>query len=391
MQKRILILGAGNIGRGVIGSIFFDAGYHLTFYDAAPNLTCGLSSQGWYTVDRIGDHIENVTVTDFDVIQAEDETGLEAAIAQETLVACCVYHGAYDALCTHIANAVRQRASKKIAPLNIFLCVNELGSVTYFQERISQQLSGSDLTYFREKVGICQVLVLRAGLPSGDERKALDPYAVTTSLDGHVFIDQDAFLGDKFQVDRVQFVDRIQARMQRKIYTGNMFHCIQAFLGAFHGAEDMPACRAVPGVLDNSLAAYYEAEEALSREYSFSTEDRAAWNEEILGDIKKTADGGVSDPVSRVLARPMEKLSRSNRFIAPALLCIKHNVLPYFLSKGIACGLCYNNPEDSQSVKMQQIIEENGLDAALNIICGLTEKDWILRDLIRGHYQELKK
>ena len=391
MQKRILILGAGNIGRGVIGSIFFDAGYHLTFYDAVPSLTRGLERQGWYSVDRVGDHIENMVVSDFDVIEAEDEAGLEAAIATEFLVACCVYHGAYDALCTHIANAVCQRSIKEMGPLNIFLCVNELGSVEYFQEHISQQLSGPDLTYFHKKVGICQVLVLRSGLPSSDDRKARDPYAVTTSLEGHVFVDQGAFLGEKPQVACVQFVDQIQARMQRKIYTGNMFHCIQPFLGAFHGAKDMPACRAVPGVLDDSLAAYYGAEEALSREFNFSSEDRTAWNEEILGDLKKTAGGGVPDPVSRVLARPMEKLSRSNRFIAPALLCIKQNILPYFLSKGIACGLCYDNTDDDESVKMQHFIRENGLDAALSNICGLTENDWILRDLIRGHYQELKK
>ena len=52
MQKRILILGAGSIGRGVIGSVFFEAGYRLTFYDAVPALTQGLARQGRYTVSR---------------------------------------------------------------------------------------------------------------------------------------------------------------------------------------------------------------------------------------------------------------------------------------------------------------------------------------------------
>ena len=391
MQKRILILGAGSIGRGVIGSVFFEAGYRLTFYDAVPALTQGLARQGRYTVSRMGERVETVSVTGFDVIQADDDAGLDTAIAESPLVACCVYHGAFDALCTRIAAGVRRRRAQGAGPQNVLLCVNELGAVEYFRDHITRLLAGEELAYFQKNVGICQVMVLRSGSSPGPEQKDRDPYAVTTSLEGHIFIDQDAFLGEQPQIDCIRFVDRIQARMQRKIYTGNMFHCIQAFLGAFHGARDIPACRAVPGVLDDSLLAYREAEEALSREYGFSQEDRAAWDEEILGDLKKGTGESVPDPVSRVLARPMEKLSRSNRFIAPALLCVRNNILPYFLAKGIACGLCYRDKQDGQAVEMEHILEREGLDAALTRVCGLVEEDWVLRDLIRGHYLELTK
>ena len=33
MKKELLVIGAGNIGRGVIGGLFFESGYHLYIYD----------------------------------------------------------------------------------------------------------------------------------------------------------------------------------------------------------------------------------------------------------------------------------------------------------------------------------------------------------------------
>lgn len=31
MKKELLVIGAGNIGRGVIGGLFFESGYHLIY------------------------------------------------------------------------------------------------------------------------------------------------------------------------------------------------------------------------------------------------------------------------------------------------------------------------------------------------------------------------
>lgn len=32
-KKELLVIGAGNIGRGVIGGLFYESGYHLYLYD----------------------------------------------------------------------------------------------------------------------------------------------------------------------------------------------------------------------------------------------------------------------------------------------------------------------------------------------------------------------
>jgi len=65
-EKKIVIWGAGRIGRGFIGDIFSDAGYQLTFIDDAHVLVDGLRKQGTYRVVRAAgaDDIEMVDIKD---------------------------------------------------------------------------------------------------------------------------------------------------------------------------------------------------------------------------------------------------------------------------------------------------------------------------------------
>ena len=46
MKKELLVIGAGNIGRGVIGGLFFESGYHLYIYDIMEERMKQLKEQG---------------------------------------------------------------------------------------------------------------------------------------------------------------------------------------------------------------------------------------------------------------------------------------------------------------------------------------------------------
>ena len=54
MKKELLVIGAGNIGRGVIGGLFFESGYHLYIYDIMEERMKQLKEQGTYLIERVG-------------------------------------------------------------------------------------------------------------------------------------------------------------------------------------------------------------------------------------------------------------------------------------------------------------------------------------------------
>ena len=51
MKKELLVIGAGNIGRGVIGGLFFESGYHLYIYDIMEERMKQLKEQGTYLIE----------------------------------------------------------------------------------------------------------------------------------------------------------------------------------------------------------------------------------------------------------------------------------------------------------------------------------------------------
>ena len=53
MKKKILIWGAGKIGRGFVADIFHTAGYHIVFADADQHVVDLLNASGEYTVFKI--------------------------------------------------------------------------------------------------------------------------------------------------------------------------------------------------------------------------------------------------------------------------------------------------------------------------------------------------
>ena len=68
----------------------------------------------------------------------------------------------------------------------------------------------------------------------------------------------------------------------------------------------------------------------------------------------------IKDAFTRVAADPKTKLSRDNRFVGPALLCMKHHILPFYLAKGIAYGFLYRDESDIASIEITNYVKEHG-------------------------------
>jgi mannitol-1-phosphate 5-dehydrogenase len=389
-DKSILIIGAGNIGRGVIGGLFFKAGYKLVIYDIMAERMRKLSEQGKYVVERVGaEKTERINVDNFEVLDCSDTKQLVDRISIMGLVACCVYEGAFKSICNNISEAIKLRVKNKKGYLNVLLCVNALGAHAYFTKHITDNLADDEeaLAYFNEKVGICQVLVGMAGMPSTPDLLEQDPFAVTTRLGGHVDIDRENFKGEPPVVESVGITDKADAKIYRKVYTGNMKHTMTAFMGHANGYKYISDCSKDLFIKECAIGAFYEAEEAIQKEFNFNNEERQAWIDNIIN----INNSKLKDPIARVAAKPVSKLARSNRFVGPALMCIKYHILPYYLSKGIAYAFLYKDDNDPESVEIAQYVEKNDIDSAIDKYCELTDKDWVLKELIKKQYNEAKK
>ena len=139
---------------------------------------------------------------------------------------------------------------------------------------------------------------------------------------------------------------------------------------------------------DCVLGAFFEADAAIQAEYQFDETDHQEWIDFI---VEAPKNRNLKDAFTRVAADPKTKLSRDNRFVGPALLCMKHHILPFYLAKGIAYGFLYRDESDIASIEITNYVKEHGIEKAIEVYCGLTENEWELKQLIMAQYKEAEK
>lgn len=381
MEKDIAILGAGKIGRGVVGLLFAREGYRLHLYDMYMEGMRQLEAQGYYDARVTDGHeIDETTRIDaFDIVDSTEAEPIVELLTHVDIAACCVYEGAFQSISHVIAEAVKRRcAGGDTAPLNVLLCVNALGAPRKVRGYIEAELSEAERAYAADHLGVCQVMVLAAGVPS---EPGANPWQVVVSANPGLEIDADAWMGEQLEVPHVSYVHGAEGHIYRKVYCGNMLHAMSAFMGAHKGLSFICDCYQDPWIRSCITGAFNEAHDAVLQEYAFDSAEDAEWVEFIMAKL----DAGVKDPIDRVMAGADEKLSRENRFVGPALMCLEHGIVPFYLARGIAYGLAYLAGERDVDVK-----DPAQLRALMADVCGLTEEDGVLAQLVAKHMRDIQ-
>lgn len=381
MEKDIAILGAGKIGRGVVGLLFAREGYRLHLYDMYMEGMRQLEAQGYYDARVTDGHAidETTRIDAFDIVDSTVEEPIVELLTHVDIAACCVYEGAFQSISRVIAEAVKRRCAEgSAASLNVLLCVNALGAPKKVRGYIESELNDAERAYAAEHLGVCQVMVLAAGVPS---EPGANPWQVVVSANPGLEIDADAWVGQRIEVDHVAYVHGAEGHIYRKVYCGNMLHAMSAFMGAHKGLGYICDCYQDPWIRSCITGAFVEAHDAVLQEYAFDATEDAEWVDFIMAKL----DAGVKDPIDRVMSGAEEKLSRENRFVGPALMCLKHGIVPFYLARGIAYGLVFLASERGIDTK-----DENAMGGLMSEVCGLTEEDGVLTQLISKHVRDIQ-
>ncbi len=381
MSEDIAILGAGKIGRGVVGLLFSRAGYRLHLYDVFMDGMLRLRSQGYYTVHVTdGNAVDEIYRVDgFDIVDSTSADASVELLSRISLAACCVYEGAFESVSQVIADAIRRRiANGNDACLNILLCVNALGAPARVTGYIEAGLSADERDFFRSHVGVCQVMVLAAGMPTPPGSS--DEWEVTVSADPRLEIDGDAWRGERIAIPRVTYVGNAEGMIYRKVYCGNMRHTMAGFMGEAQGLTTMDAAQQDPWIRANITSAFNEAHDAILHEYRFDAAEDGEW----VSWLDAKLDAKVKDPIERVISNPEEKLGYTNRFVGPARLCLEHHIVPYYLARGIAYGLRH-----VARARGEEPADARAIGRLAREICGFKDDDWEVEGLVVKHYQNM--
>jgi mannitol-1-phosphate 5-dehydrogenase len=372
----VIIFGAGAAGRGLIGLLFSQAGYKVTFVDIKDDLVKLLSDAGRYRVliHRLDGTQEECLVEGFDVLHARDRQTIAREMIRTDLVLTAVFAQNLPDVAQTIALGLRQaRSAGRSNPLNFIACENMKNSSSTLGRQVSELLSSDELRYSDEIFGFPDCMINRVVTnPSHSLTTETEDYCEWT-------IDAGSVKGSiPIPLPFIELVHNQSARLDRKLMVYNGSHSACAYFGFARGhtwiyeaVADEQVASLVSGTIDELGA-------VVQRLHGFSREDIDAYKKDFW---LRCRNQGLKDKLVRIARQPIRKLGRNERLIGPAKLAQQYRLPRTFILQAIWAALKFSHPDDEESLTLAEQLKRQGWRATLSEVSGLKSNDTLFDEL----------
>ena len=362
-MKKAIQFGAGNIGRGFIGAVLSEAGYHVVFADVNELVVNKINEDGKYTVAIMDTECTEQVITNISAVDSRSPE-LAKEIAQAQVVTTAVGLGILPRIAGALAAGIAERQAQGVTEyLNVIACENGLRASSQLKDHVYSHLTDEQKAYADEYVAFPDCSVDRIVPPIKSE----NPIDVVVEKFYEWNVERASIKGD-LQMEGMNLADNLIAYIERKLFTLNTGHAITAYLGKLKGLSTIADSIADEEIYTIVKAAMQESGEGLGAKYGFDHDAHFAYIDKIIGRFRNPH---LQDDVTRVGREPLRKLSANDRLIKPTMTAIEHGFATPNLVLGIGAALHYNNPEDPQSVQLQQAISEVGVAKAFEQFSGV--------------------
>jgi mannitol-1-phosphate 5-dehydrogenase len=384
-MKSFVQYGAGNIGRGFIGQIFSEAGYHIHFIDIDLDIIERLNSENRYPINivsNIGSKI--VWVENVDCINALHINEVADAISTCDLMATAVGVNILPRIAANIVAGFRKRIEiGNRTPLNIIICENLIDADKLLYKLVTDLLSNSEMELFNDCVGLVEASVGRMVPVMTEEQRKDNPLSVYVESYFELPIDKDAFKGKIPIVPHLLPFTPFEFCIMQKLFIHNMGHAMAAYLGNLLNYEYIWQAAENPEIKFITRKAMFESATALSKKFNIPHESISEHVDDLL---LRFGNKALGDTIQRVGRDTGRKLSANDRFAGAIRLCEEVGIISLFIPVGIAAGLLFHGVDDESDI-LNMKIEEEGLDSVLTEVCKLDVEN----DYIKSLYFQLKE
>ncbi len=376
MSPRLVLFGAGNIGRSFIAQLFAAAGYEVVFVDINERVVGDLNRRrGYEVIIRHPDGTdETVPVTGVRAVSAADEQAVSSEVAEARLAATAVGAGALPSVAKLIrAGLLERRRRRPGEPLDVILAENVRDAAAIVRGVVGEAAQDAEIGLVQTSIGKMVPIV-----PS--EVTARDPLVVFAEPYNTLIVDAKGFRGELPEVPQIKAVEDIRAYVDRKLFLHNLGHAAVAYLG--HRTDPavtlIADALALEPVRGGATRAMTESASALAHAYaSLSLTGLHEHRDDLLARFANRALGDTVYRVGRDLPR---KLARDDRLVGAMLLAARAR-LPfdgiaevYLASLGFAATDEAGDrfPPDERIVRLA---DSDGVEAVLTTVSGLGGDD----------------
>lgn len=328
MKTKILIYGAGAIGRGYLAPLFQNYDLEISFVDVEKwiiNEMKGRQSYRAAITKEAGYEYVDVKIKEAFLLGEEKE------IDKYDVVFCCVGpNNCYD-LAERFKNAKA-----------VISCENDSSTAIKLRE-----LSGNPNIYF----GIPDVITSNT---ASSEMVKTDRLTTITEQ-GTLVIEKGNYDFPKeiLQVDEKE----LKMHWMCKLFIHNAPHAIVAYLGWLRGYTYIHEAMADPDIERVVVGSICEITEGVIAA-KYATKKYANMYKEK--ELKRFKNKFLYDTILRVAREPIRKMHKANRIILGMRIAMFNGTMPKYTAIGAKAALAYDNPDDNEAVYLQNLRESQG-------------------------------
>lgn len=380
MKDKIIIFGAGKIGRSFIGQLFSEGGFEIVFADIALSIINELNRRKKYKVVIKSEEEEIITVHNVRAIDAQNSELVAKEISEARILAVSVGKNALPAIFPLIAQGIiRRYNNNKSDAIDIIIAENMLDASFYFKKELQNYLPhdfpiAQFVGLIETSIGKMVPIVPKKLAEEDILRVFAEPYNT-------LILDKKAFRKPIPEIKGLSPKENIKAWVDRKLFIHNLGHAATAYWGYYNNPlhryiwEALETPQACKTVRETMLQAAKLLEKKYPDEFTL-----AELTDHVDDLLERFQNKSLGDTIFRVGCDLQRKLGPDDRLAGAIKLAVSLN-LPYGnILKTLIVGCQFRardengllHPEDETFIE----IYRTGIIEVLKRVCGFDENNY---------------
>jgi mannitol-1-phosphate 5-dehydrogenase len=387
-MRKVVIFGAGKIGRSFIGQVFSRSGYEVVFVDISVPVLKALNKERKYKVVFVsGKSHETFVIENVRGIHAEETDAVVKELEQAELVATCVGKNGLPYIIPTLAKGILSRyRSRPNHPLDIIIAENMRDAGHYISEALTKHLPENFPidTY----TGMVETSIGKMVPDLTMHNLDADLLTVYAEPYNTLILDKKGFRSNIPDIEWLQTKDNMKAWVDRKLFIHNFGHASAAYAGYYYYPELTYIHEVLNKIEINIFVreAMEQSANILLRLYpeEFTKQQLLSHIDDL---IKRFKNIELGDTVHRVGCDLFRKLDTDDRMMIPLRAGFKNHMPVNWIARAIAYALHFRAtdekgqlfPADKQFVLT---IQEKGIPYILDHVCqaNLDESSLIIQE-----------
>lgn len=373
-MEKIVLFGAGKIGRSFIGQLFNRSGFEVVFVDSNKLLVDELNQKNEYQVIIKSDRDEILNIKGVRAVSASNKTQVFKEISTARIAAVSTGVKGHPSIFELLAGGLLERNKEYPGlPLDIIIAENLRNSDQYFSRGMKNHLP-EDYD-FDSLVGLIETSIGKMVPIMTQQQLLVDPLRVFAEPYNTLILDKKGFKNSIPKVMGLAPKENIKAWVDSKMFIHNLGHAAAAYIGFVKHPEIkyLNEVLEIKAILDDVRSVMEQSAAILLRMYP--NDFTKVFLTDYINDLLlRFRNETLGDTVFRVGTGLMRKLGPEDRLVAP-IKAAMHYHLPFeHLLYTLLCAFRFAardekgnmNPEDEVFSEIYQ----QGIDAVMKQVCG---------------------